>query len=110
LAKKIFSGPNIPTPFGRVQLPDGELPPFQLPTIPDKKGRAAIGHAMGHDLANVLSFIPLVGTPLAEGLTDLHFYNLKQSLTPAQYEKFVKYDKFLPTDILPLVRAIGFED
>jgi len=108
--KKLFKGPEIPTPFGRVKLPEAELPPLGLPKMPDDKGRAAIGHGVGHDLAGVLTLIPFVGSFLADGIQDLHFYSIKGNLTPEQYARFIKYDKLLPTDTLPLIRTLGFKD
>jgi len=94
---KIFTGPTVSTPFGRIKLPDAELPPLKLPKI-DEQGRKALGHAVGSDLTVVLDFIPYVGDIISDNIQMMHHEQIRQ-LLGARYNKFVEYEKVHPSAI-----------
>jgi len=105
---KIFEGPTLPTPFGKVKLPDLETPPLSLPSMPDEHARKAIGHGIGEDLANIPGIIPWVGEIIEDALEDTHHAEIKKILTADEYSKFAEYNKSLPTT-LALARTFCFK-
>jgi len=106
---KVFTGPEVPTPFGKVKLPDLETPPIKVPSVPDKRGRKAIGHGLGEDLASVVGLIPWIGDVVEDALEDIHHAEIKKILTPAEYSRFAEYNKSLPTT-LALARTLCFRE
>jgi len=94
---KIFTGPTVSTPFGRIKLPDAELPPLKLPKI-DEQGGKALGHAVGSDLTVVFDFIPYVGDIISDNIQMMHHEQIRQ-LLGARYNKFVEYEKVHPSAI-----------
>lgn len=106
---KIFSGPEVPTPFGKIKLPDMETPPVKLPTKPDERGKKAIGHGLGEDLAQIPGLIPWIGAIVGDLLEDTHHAEIRKILTPGEYAKFTDYNKSLPTT-LALIRALCYKE
>ena len=94
---KLFSGPTIGTPFGKVKLPDCELPPLELPTRPDEHARKAILHGVGEDLSGVIGLIPWIGDLVADAIADTHHAEIKKLLTSEEYDRFAEFNKSLPT-------------
>ncbi len=95
---------TVPTPFGKVRLPEQQLglpkpPPF------DAKSRSAMLHAIAIDGAMVPGLIPFVGDVVSDVVEDLHFAELRQILSSAQYDEFLKQDKVAPA-ILAMARAL----
>jgi len=106
---KIFSGPEIPTPFGgSIKLPDLETPPIELPTMPDERCRKAIGHGLGEDAAQVIGLIPWIGDIVEDILEDLHHAEIKKLLTADEYRTFANYNKSFPSAVA-LARALCFK-
>lgn len=89
---------SIPTPFGRVHLPEMEL---SLPKFPafNEKSRTAMGHALGIDLSMAIGGIPFIGDVAADVVEDLHVAELRRTLTPKEYDEFEKHDKVSPATI-----------
>jgi len=105
---KILKGPEVPTPFGRVKLPDLETPPLELPKMPDEHARKAIGHGLGEDAAQLIGLIPWIGDIVEDALEDMHHIEIKKILTADEYSRFAEYNKALPTS-LALARTLCFE-
>lgn len=99
-----FPETTIPTPFGKVHLPEHKLglpkpPPF------DEKSRNAMKHAIAIDGSMVPGMIPWVGDVVADVVEDLHFAELRKILTPKEYDEFIKQDKVAPATIA-MMRAL----
>ena len=89
---------TIPTPFGKVHLPEKKI---ELPKLPpfDEKSREAMKHAIGIDLSMIPGMIPWVGDVVADVVEDLHGAELREVLTTKQYDEFLKQDKVAPATI-----------
>lgn len=96
---------TIPTPFGKVSLPEHKIGLPKLPSF-DEKSRNAMKHAVAMDASMVPGLIPFVGDIISETVSDLHTAELRKILTPSEYDRFVKYDKVNP-NVIALMRALG---
>jgi hypothetical protein len=87
---------RVKIPFVEVELPTVALPdiPPKIPKL-DERQREAFRYAVMDDVADI---IPFVGDVAA----DLAYAELKRILTPEEYEKFVKDNKWLPSSIAVL--------
>ena len=103
-----FPETKIPTPFGSVSLPEYKLGLPKPPPL-DEKSRGAMLHAIAMDASMVPGLIPGVGDIISETVSDLHAAELRQILSPKEYDRFVKYDKVNP-NVIALMRALGKED
>ena len=95
---------TIPTPFGKVHLPEYKVglpkpPPF------DEKSRNAMKHAIAIDASMVPGLIPVVGDVVADVVEDLHFAELRKILSPDEFDEFIKQDKVAPATIA-MMRAL----
>jgi len=95
---------TIPTPFGKVHLPEHKVglpkpPPF------DEKSRSAMLHAIAIDGSMVPGLIPFVGDVVADVVEDLHAAELRKILTPGEYDEFLKQDKVAPA-IIAMMRTL----
>jgi len=99
-----FPSTTIPTPFGKVSLPEHKIGLPKLPSF-DAKSRAAMKHAIAIDGAMVPGLIPVVGDLVADVVEDLHFAELRKVLTTEQYNEFIKQDKIAPA-IIAMARAL----
>jgi len=89
---KLLKKFEIPTPFGKVALPELEIPlPHERPLL-DERRREALNHAIGSDIG---SLIPWVG----DVLEDLHGKELRKLLTPEELELYTEEDKTAPSTI-----------
>lgn len=95
---------TIPTPFGKVFLPDHKIGLPKLPSF-DEKSRSAMMHAIAIDGSMVPGMVPWVGDVVADIVEDLHVAELRKLLTPDQYNEFVKQDKIAPATIA-MMRAL----
>jgi len=100
---KIFTGPELPTPFGKVKLPDAELPPIGFPKL-DENGKKALLHAIGSDLTIIPGLIPWVGDIIGDTLSDLHTAEIRKLLMLEDYTKFLEYTKVGP-DAMAILRV-----
>lgn len=98
---------TIPTPFGRVSLPEHRIQRPRLPSFNDKS-RSAMKHAIAIDLSMLPGLIPVVGDVLADVIEDLHAAELRKILTPKEYDEFLKQDKISPATIA-MARALTKE-
>ena len=89
---------TIPTPFGRVSLPEHKIEWPRLPSF-DEKSRSAMKHAIAIDLSMIPGLIPWVGDVVADVVEDLHAAELRKILTSKQYDEFLKQDKIAPATI-----------
>ncbi|KKN87042.1 hypothetical protein LCGC14_0263120 [marine sediment metagenome] len=89
---------TIPTPFGKVHLPEKKIEVPKLPPF-DEKSRSAMMHAIAIDGSMVPGIIPYVGDVVADVIEDLHVAELRKILTPKQYNEFEKQDKIAPATI-----------
>lgn len=89
---------TIPTPFGRVSLPEHKIEWPRLPAIEEKSTRA-MKHAIGIDLSMIPGLLPVVGDVVADVVEDLHAAELRKILSPKQYDEFLKQDKIGPATI-----------
>lgn len=94
----------IPTPFGKVSLPEHKIGLPKLPPF-DEKSRNAMKHAIAIDLSMVPGLLPVVGDVVADVVEDLHAAELRKILTPVQYDEFLKQDKIAPATIA-MMRAL----
>lgn len=95
---------TIPTPFGKVHLPEQKLGLPKLPPF-DEKSRRAMLHAIAIDASMVPGMIPWVGDVVADVVEDLHAAELRRILTSEQYDEFLKQDKVAPATIA-IMRAL----
>lgn len=85
----------------RIPILNVELPSIELPDIPpripklDERQVEALRYALMDDLADLL---PVIGDIAA----DVAYAELKRRLTPSEYEKFVKENKWLPSTLAVL--------
>lgn len=95
---------TIPTPFGSVHLPEYKV---KLPKRPsfDEKSRSAMMHAIAIDGSMVPGLIPFVGDIVADIVEDLHAAELRNILTPSEYDEFLKQDKVAPA-IIAMARTL----
>ncbi|KKM85352.1 hypothetical protein LCGC14_1289930 [marine sediment metagenome] len=89
---------TIPTPFGKVSLPEHKV---RLPKLPsfDEKSRNAMKHAVAIDGAMVPGLIPVVGDVVSDVVEDLHAAELRKILSSSEYDEFLKQDKVAPATI-----------
>jgi len=93
-----FPETTIPTPFGRVSLPEHKIERPRLPAF-NEKSRSAMKHAIAIDLSMIPGLIPWVGDVVADVVEDLHAAELRKLLTSKQYNEFLKQDKIAPATI-----------
>lgn len=101
-APKIFAQRELPTPFGRVTLPNVEVPKWGLPRV-DERRKSAVKHAVATDLSGALGLIPYVGSLIGGQIADLHFAEMKEILTPQEMDEYVESDKRIPSNGLALL-------
>lgn len=89
---------TIPTPFGKVSLPEHKIEPPRLPSL-DEKSRSAMKHAIAIDISMIPGLIPYLGDIVADVVEDLHAAELRKILTSKQYDEFLKQDKIAPATI-----------
>ena len=95
---------TIPTPFGKVHLPEHKIEIPKLPPL-DEKSMSAMKHAIAIDVSMVPGLIPWVGDVVADVVEDLHSAELRKILTAKQYDEFIKQDKVAPAAIA-MMRAL----
>lgn len=100
---KILEPKELPTPFGRVSTPTIEIPPLKAPKL-ESKHRKALAHALGVDLADIVSIVPWVGSTLADSLRRMHGEEIRKILTPEEYNRYAYFDKTYP-DVIALIRS-----
>jgi hypothetical protein len=88
----------IPSPFGKISLPEYKL---CFPTLPgfDDKSRRAMMHAIGIDISNILGWIPVIGDIVSDVVEDMHGAELINILSSDEYKEFLKQDKVAPSTI-----------
>ncbi len=89
---------TIPTPFGKVSLPEHKIGLPKMPRLDERTGRA-MKHAVAIDLSMIPGMIPGVGDIVADVVEDLHAAELRKILTSKQYDEFLKQDKIAPATI-----------
>ena len=97
---------NLPTPFGRIRTPEISLPnitPAQL----GPERREALKAAVGIDLAQVVSIIPVVGHIAADIVEDTYGERIREHMTPEEYRLFLKHDKLGPSTVAALRAFAG---
>jgi len=99
-----FPRTRVATPFGEVHLPEYKVELFKLPSL-DEKSMSAMKHAIAIDASTLPAMIPWVGGVVADVVEDLHFAEIRKSLTERQYTEFIKQDKVSPATIA-MARAL----
>jgi len=99
---RILSARELPTPFGKVNLPDIEFPRRGLPQV-DERRKKAVKHAVATDLTGILGLVPYVGGLVGGQLGDLHFAEMRKILTPQELNKYIEVDKQIPSNGLALL-------
>jgi len=99
---------TVPTPFGSVSLPEQKLGLPKPPPL-DEKSRGAMLHAIAIDASMVPAMIPFVGDIVSDVIEDLHFAELRKSLTTTEYDEFIRQDKVTPA-IIAMMRALAKGD
>ena len=100
---KLLGAKELPTPFGVVTTPEIELPPLKLLKLESRHGKA-LAHALGVDLADIVSIVPWVGSTLADSLRRMHGEEIRKLLTSDEFDKYAKWDRTYP-DVLALLRS-----
>lgn len=101
---EIFPKINVPTPFGKVNLPALDMPDIKKPHI-DQGRKEALKHSVGSDLSMVVSLIPVVGDLVGQFLEDVHVGGIFDRLTPQEIRLYTKYNKIYPLNTLALLRT-----
>ena len=99
-----FPETTVPTPFGKVSLPEYKLGLPKPPSF-DEKSRSAMLHAIAIDGSMVPGLIPFVGDVVADVVEDLHAAELRKILSPSEYDEFLKQDKVAPA-IIAMMRTL----
>lgn len=100
---------KLPTPFGgEISLPALGGPPVSFPQPPNGRNSKVIAHGLGQDLAQLVDYIPWVGTVIADILDDMHQAEIVKLLSPEEFQQFVKYNKVMPSSVA-LARAVLFK-
>ena len=103
MAKMLLQERELPTPFGRLILPNWKFPPRSgLPQM-DSRQRGAVKHAIASDLTRVFSLVPYIGEFVGEQISDLHFAEIVKMLTPEEMRKYTEEAKRLPTDSVAMI-------
>ncbi|MHA1812891.1 MAG: hypothetical protein ACTSYX_05580 [Candidatus Thorarchaeota archaeon] len=97
---------TVPTPFGTVHLPEQQLLPPKPPPMNTRTAKV-MAHAIAIDASMVVAGIPYVGDVIADVVEDLHFAELRNMLSPAEYSKFIKHDKVAPATVAMLKAVSG---
>jgi len=98
-----LSSRNLPTPFGKIELPSFEIPRRGPPQM-DERRKKAVKHAMACDLTMLVGLaIPYVGGFIGGQISDLHGAEMRKILTAQEMDKYVEADKRFPTTTLPLL-------
>ncbi|HUV52311.1 MAG TPA: hypothetical protein VMW64_04465 [Dehalococcoidia bacterium] len=95
---------TIPTPFGKVSLPEHKIGLPKMPSL-DKRTGSAMKHAVGIDLSIIPGLLPFVGDVVADVVEDLHGAELRKILTSKEYDEFLKQDKIAPA-IIAMARTL----
>ena len=98
----IFRLRGLPTPFGKINLPEMGAPRRGFPQISERR-REAIRHAIGSDLTGVIGLIPWVGDVVGGQISDLHYAEMRKILTHEELNKFTEDDKIIPSNGLALL-------
>ncbi len=101
-----FPERRIPTPFGKVGLPNKALlPRLRAIELDDRKQRAVV-QAIAMDLALIPAAVPVVGDLLADFLESLHMSELRDILTPEEFSLYVRsYEKVSGPKTLGVLRT-----
>lgn len=88
---------KLKIPVLEVSLPSIELPDFPPKPLPklDNRQREVLRYALMDDLAD---FIPLAG----DVASDIAYAEIKRLMKPEEYNKFVEYNKWLPSVLAAL--------
>ena len=115
----ILPSVTIPGPFGTLHTPALETPPLKLPAMPDDHGKEAIRHSVGQDIADlsdtILQAIPgadIVGAaldPIRDSIVDLHAKEIRNILTPQEYDQYLEYHKIFPSSV-SMARVMCFKE
>ena len=88
----------IPTPFGRVKLPEIKLPEVHEVELDEHK-RKVLKATVGIDVAQVFGIVPVVGDLVADVFEDTHAEVLRETLNDAEFRAYTKYDKLGPSTL-----------
>jgi len=93
----------ILTPFGKVEVPQPELPPAEPPKM-TRRRHEAMKHATATTAGQILGAIPVVGDAAADVIEDLHGKELRDTLTERELAEYQKQDKVAPS-VIALART-----
>jgi len=94
---------EVLTPFGKVEVPQPELPSAEPPKM-TKRRHNAMKDATATTLGQALGFIPVVGDAMADVIEDLHGKELRDTLTERELAEYQKQDKVAPS-VIALART-----
>lgn len=104
-----FPALQIPTPFGKIDLPKSEPLVLGKPSLNSKRV-AALSHAIGADFALIFGVVPYIGSAVGGHLADLHYYEMVKHLTKEESAKFEDADKRIPSNGLALLQSFMMGD
>lgn len=97
----VLEATEIPTPLGKVRAPPLEFPSLEPPQM-DTRRKHVVKAAMAQDLAFVVGFVPVVGDAVADVVEDIYFRNIQETLTPAEFETYKRFDVYNPSTVAAL--------
>lgn len=89
---------RVPGPFGTIGLPALKPPPPRLPEV-DGRRRRGVKLAVLSDVASVVGVIPVVGDILSDIISDTATKELRDTLTPEEFERYLRHDRFGPSTV-----------
>jgi hypothetical protein len=98
---------DLPTPLGEIRTPKLELPELELLTLSEQR-REAIRLAVAIDLSSAVGVVPGLGDIVADIVEDTYGAQLRATLTPGEFARYMKFDKLGPSTIA-ILRAFMAE-
>lgn len=103
---RLFTAPEISTPFGKIKIADVEIPSLEIPKL-DERRKEAIKQTIGADAASIFNLIPYLGGFISEQISDLHMAEVKKLLTSDEFNQYIEEEKRYPTNIIPLIASLA---
>lgn len=89
---------QVRTPFGPARLPEVGLPDFQELAM-DQRRRDSMKAALATDVSSLVGIIPVLGDIVADVVEDTYAETIRRSLTPAELDTYMKFDKLGPSSL-----------
>ena len=87
---------DMPTPLGRIRLPEISVPMIAPPDLNENR-REALKAAIGVDVSSLVGVIPVVVDIASDVIEDVFGENIKRSLSSQELSTYMRYDKLGPS-------------